>query len=151
MRGVEKGGPRCGLKKTQIYLQKNKTKAQGKNKGRGWAGYQKYLTMKIKQDYETRKQDYGTMTNKTINNKWGAKPDLANRGMKHERKGEDFCKDCDWTWKLNTVGRWLVMTCSCEQKQVTWVRLSDSGKNMTKPENMIKTRKNNKWPEKQES
>jgi len=31
--------------------------------------------MKKKQDYETRKQDYGTMTNKT---------------MKHERKGEDF-------------------------------------------------------------
>ena len=54
--------------------------------------------MKIKQDYETRKQDYGTMTNKTMNNKRGAKPDLAKRGMKHERKGEDFAK----TWNLET-------------------------------------------------
>jgi len=25
-----------------------------------------------------------------MNNKRGAKPDLAKRGMKHERKGEDF-------------------------------------------------------------
>ena len=46
--------------------------------------------MKIKQDYETRKQDYGTMTNKTMNNKRGAKPDLAKRGMKRERKDEDY-------------------------------------------------------------
>ena len=45
-----------------------------------------------KQDYETRKQDYGTMTNKTMNNKRGAKPDLAKCGMKHGRKGEDFAK-----------------------------------------------------------
>jgi len=27
-----------------------------------------------------------------MNNKRGAKPDLANRGMKHGRKGEDFAK-----------------------------------------------------------
>jgi len=46
--------------------------------------------MKINKKYETRKQDYGTMTNKAMNNKRGAKSDLANCGMKHERKGEDF-------------------------------------------------------------
>ena len=58
-----------------------------------------------------------------------AKPDLAFR--EHNIKGKwGFCKDCDWTWKLNAVGKWLVMMCSCEQKQVTWVRLSDWGKNM---------------------
>jgi len=45
------------------------------------------------------------------------------------------------------------------RKQVTRVKLSDRGKNMTrnesknmtKPENVIKNRKHNKWPEKQES
>ena len=46
--------------------------------------------MKIKQDCETRKQDYGTITNKTMNNKREAKPDLVKRGMKHGWKGEDF-------------------------------------------------------------
>ena len=49
--------------------------------------------------------------------------------VKTENAAEpDIQKWVRGTRKLYTVGRWLVMMCSCEQKQVTWVRQSDWGK-----------------------
>ena len=54
---VEKGGPRCRLKKTEIYLQKN-NKHKARTKSAAEPDYQKHLTMK---------KQSKTMKNKTMN------------------------------------------------------------------------------------
>ena len=109
--------PDAVFKNQKVYSKWQKCRTQG-------AAESDFQNSTVAKNNETR-----LWLKKMINNNsvTMAKPDLTIRGINMKGKW-GIRKGCDWTWKLNAVGKWLVMMCSCEQKQGTWVRQSDLGK-----------------------
>jgi len=134
---VWKGGPRCRTQEKTRFISKHEQKAR-------LSRIPKILTVKNK-----TKQDKTWLCNKT--RLWELRgktwPDKTWVNLTWIMESE--VRILQWlreTWKLNTVGRWLVMVCSCEQKQVTWVKLNVTGEKIwqeinLEPENKKKQNK----------